>query len=180
MTDPLQEAASVLRAGGVVLHATEGVWGLACDPHQRRAVEKILDIKGRAAAKGVILIGGGDEVFSAQLDQVSRAHADQVRASWPGHHTWILPDSCYPDYITGGRGTIAARVPNHAQARGLCEEFGGALVSTSANRSGEPPASNAVMAQRTLGDEVDFFLPGEVGAEGRDSIIHGLDGEILR
>ena len=86
MTDPLQEAASVLRAGGVVLHATEGVWGLACDPHQRRAVEKILDIKGRAAAKGVILIGAGDEVFSAQLDQVSRAHADQVRLlAWSSH-----------------------------------------------------------------------------------------------
>ncbi len=180
MTDPLQEAAAVLRAGGVVLHATEGVWGLACDPHQRRAVDKILDIKGRAAAKGVILIGAGEEVFSAQLAQVSREHADQVRASWPGHHTWVLPDSCYPDYISGGRGTIAARVPNHEQARRLCAAFGGALVSTSANRSGEPAATNAVTAQRTVGHEVDLFLPGEVGAAGRASVIHGLDGEILR
>ena len=82
--------------------------------------------------------------------------------------------------MTGGRGTIACRVPGHEQARQLCAAFGGALVSTSANRSGQPPVMNYDSAQAAFAGEVDFVLPGEVGEAGRASVIHGLDGSILR
>ena len=55
MTDVVN-AAVCLKAGGVIAHATEGVWGLACDPFNRKAVDRILTIKGREAAKGMLLI----------------------------------------------------------------------------------------------------------------------------
>lgn len=53
----LRQAARLLRAGGVITHATEGVWGLACDPWNRCAVERLLSIKRRDVARGLILIG---------------------------------------------------------------------------------------------------------------------------
>ena len=54
----IEQATAVLRRGGVVAHATEGVWGLACDPRSDISVKKILDIKQREKEKGLILIGG--------------------------------------------------------------------------------------------------------------------------
>ena len=180
MTPPLQQAVEALHGGGVVLHATEGVWGFACDPMQPSAVQKIFAIKGRQQDKGLILIGADAEIFAAQLAAVDAEHAAQVRASWPGHHTWILPDSTYPADVTGGRGTIACRVPGHEQARQLCAAFGGALVSTSANRSGQPPVMDFHSAQAAFAELVDFVLPGEVGEAGRASVIHDLSGAIVR
>ncbi len=182
MTDKesIQYAAEVLRGGGVVLHATEGVWGFACDPFQPTAVEKILAIKGRQAAKGFIVIGAEPAAFADQLAQVSVAHRGRVQASWPGAHTWILPDDRYPSMIRGERPTLACRVPGHVQARALCNAFGATLVSTSANRSGEAPLTRAAQAEREFGAQVDYFLWGEVDRAGSASTIYGLQGEILR
>ena len=56
-----------LRQGGVVAHATEGVWGLACDPFDCQAVARILAIKGRSPDKGLILIGGSADCFAPEL-----------------------------------------------------------------------------------------------------------------
>ncbi len=176
----LENAVTVLRAGGVVLHATEGVWGFACDPFSEAGLEKIMHLKERPQAKGLLLIAADAKVFQPQLEAVTPTHAEAVRASWPGHHTWVLPDTSYPELVRGGRQTVACRVPGHEQARALCAEFGAALVSTSANKSGQPAITNAREAERQFAACVDYFLPGEVGDAGRASVIHGLDGEILR
>jgi L-threonylcarbamoyladenylate synthase len=173
-------AAGVLRNGGVVLHATEGVWGFSCDPMSAAGVHKILALKGRAANKGFILIAADANEFAAALAQLAPQHRQHVLASWPGAHTWILPDDHYPPVIRGFRDTVACRVPGHAQARALCAAFGGVLVSTSANQSGQPAISSYALARATFAEAVDYFLPGEVDNPGVPSTIHGLDGEILR
>lgn len=180
VTADLAQAVAILQAGGVVLHATEGVWGLACDPWQKHAVVKVLALKSRAADKGLIVIGGTGEAFRAQLDQVSLEHRRAVLDSWPGPHTWILPDNSLPKIIRGDRNTLACRVPGHSQARALCELFGGLLVSTSANVAGQPAISKRREAETAFAARVDYVLPGEVDNPGKESIIHGLAGEILR
>ncbi len=180
MTADIESAAASLAGGGVVLHATEGVWGFACDPFCAAAIDKIFTLKNRPASKGLVLIGAAASVFETQLAAVDATHAAEVRASWPGHHTWILPDTSFPDEVRGGRETIACRVPGHAQARALCAAFGGALISTSANLSGCPPITEGETARRDFGALVDYFLAGEVGSAGRASTIHDLDGKILR
>ncbi len=180
MTADVESAAAALAGGGVVLHATEGVWGFACDPFCAGAIDRIFELKNRPASKGLVLIGADASVFDAQLAAVDADHAAAVRASWPGHHTWVLPDTSYPEVVRGGRDTVACRVPGHAQARALCRAFGGALISTSANLSGEPPIIESEIARRDFGALVDVFLPGEVGDAGRASTIHDLDGKILR
>ena len=170
----------MLRAGGVVLHATEGVWGFACDPFNPSAVERILAIKGRAAEKGFIVIGADAHAFEHQLARVDEVRRREIISSWPGAHTWILPDEIYPPVIRGYRATLACRVPGHRQARALCRLFGATLVSTSANVAGEPAISSAQVAFSEFSAVVDFVLRGAVDNAGQVSTIHGEDGEILR
>ena len=177
----LQAAVRVLRGGGVVAHASEGVWGLACDPFDGGAVGKVLAIKGREAAKGLIVIADADVQFSLELAGLDDAVASRIRASWPGAVTWVVANRRFPDWITGGRGTVAVRVPDHAQARALAALFGGPIVSTSANRSGAPPATCAAEVSAALGTEIDYLLPGDIGARrGPSRIFDAASGEALR
>lgn len=181
MDDALHEAAQVLCRGGVVAHACEGVWGLACNPFDEAAVGRVLDIKGRAAAKGLIVIAACADAFAAELGALDDAIAECIRASWPGPVTWVVPSERFPDWITGGRGTVAVRVPDHAQSRTLSSAFGGPIVSTSANRSGAPPCLTAESLREALGDEIDYLLPGTIGDRtGPSTIIEAATGETLR
>ena len=132
-----------------MLHATEGVWGLACDPFDAQAVARLLALKRRPLAKGLIVIGASESCFTPELEALeSSAERKMVVDAWPGAVTWILPNVRFPGWITGGRDAVAVRVPGHPQARALAEAFGGPLVSTSANRSGEPAPTSGLKARR--------------------------------
>lgn len=174
-----------------MLHATEGVWGLACDPWNPESVQRLLAWKGRPMDKGLIVIGAGPDTFRAELDELGAGSREQVLSSWPGAVTWLLPGGRFPAWITGGRPTVAARVPAHPQARALCEAFGGALVSTSANRSGRPPARRSLQAQafrRDLQrrgllirrDPGFYLLPGQTLGYRGPSEIRAVDGASIR
>ena len=180
--DPeLAFAVGVLRNGGIVAHACEGVWGLACDPWNESAVSRILSIKCRADTKGLILIGHDARVFDAEIDQLDLAKQEVVKDSWPGHTTWIVPSTRFPKIVTGNRETVAVRVPDHVQARELCNRVGIPLVSTSANVSNKPPARTKFEVEETLGSMVDFVLPGTIsGATGPSEIRDALSGERIR
>ena len=106
----------------------------------------------------------------------------RVRESWPGPVTWVLPARAGLDpLLTGGRGSVALRVTAHPVAAALCRAFGGALVSTSANLSGRPPARSAVAVRRALGARVDAVVPGRVGGAGGPSTIRdAITGRTLR
>lgn len=177
----LRRAVDVLRGGGVVAHATEGVWGLACDPFDGVAADRVLEIKGRDAGKGLIVAAGRTEMFASELEGLEDDMAARIRASWPGAVTWVVPNRRFPPWITGDRDTVAIRVPGHEQARALADAFGGAIVSTSANRSGVEPARTAQAVVDALGEAVDFILPGEIGCSaGPSRIIDALHGRTLR
>ena len=179
--DLLRRAVEVLRRGGVVAHATEGVWGLACDPFDRAAVDRVLEIKGRDAEKGLIVAAGRAAAFAAELDAIDAHLSARIRATWPGAVSWVVPNRRFPPWITGGRDTVAIRVPGHAQARALADAFGGAVVSTSANRSGAAPARTAAAVLDALGDAVDFILPGRVGSSpGPSRLVDASTGRTLR
>lgn len=179
----IARAVRALEAGGIVLHATEGVWGIACDPFDESAVARLLLLKARPVDKGLIVIGGGPASFEPELAALGAAERVAIEQTWPGAVTWIVPNVQFPDWITGGRPTVAVRVPGHAQARALSRAFGGPLVSTSANRAGQPPAVNALQARRRLkgfATEQDWVLPGEVVVPGRPSTIRTLAGDTIR
>jgi L-threonylcarbamoyladenylate synthase len=167
----LQMAASILRSGGIVAHATEGVWGLACDPFDGGAVARVLDLKGRSVSKGLIVIGAQADDFAPELSLLNEVDEARVRKSWPGAKTWLLPNERFPYWISGGRATVAIRVPAHRQARLLSEAFGGPLVSTSANPSGRPAPRTHLKVRRYFFGRIDFVLHGSTGGNGSPSEI---------
>ena len=177
----VERAVHFLQKGGVVAHATEGVWGLACDPWNETAVNRILSIKRRSSDQGFIVIGTNVSSFKAELDALAPEKRQQVVASWPGHVTWILPSNRFPDWVTGKRTSVAARVPDHKQSRKLVMCYGKPLISTSANVSGSQPALTMEEVCQQFGEMVDFVLPGEIGnVVGPSRIRSAIDDAIVR
>lgn len=178
----IRRAGSVIRAGGVIGYPTEAIWGLGCDPLNVEAVARILVLKERPATMGFILIAAGFEQLEPWLEPVSREVRARITATWPGPVTWVLPArSWVPDWLHGGRGSLAVRVTAHAQSARLCRATGFAIVSTSANRSGRPPARSGIQVRRWFGDELDLILGGATDGLARPSEIRdAVSGRSIR
>lgn len=178
----LRQLARLLRAGAVIGYPTEGVYGLGCDPHNQEAVYRLLALKRRPDSKGVILIAADISQLSPLLGTIPAAIAARLRASWPGPVTWVVPASPrVPEWISGGRDSIAVRVTAHPPAAALCRAFGGALVSTSANRSGRPPARSALRTRLLFGTGLDAVLSGATGGLSRPTAIYDArSGGVIR
>jgi len=169
-----------LKQGGIIAYPTESCYGLGCDPMNRRAVEKILELKVRGAARGLILIAANRNQLRPYATRTSIEDAWK-KGRWPGPVTWVLPaaQSC-PEWLTGGRGTVAVRITAHPAAAALCRQAGMALVSTSANKSGAKPAKTWQQCQRLFGKRVRV-LKGRIGARKRPSTLIDLaSGKVLR
>ncbi len=174
----LDHAVTLLRHGGIVAYPTESVYGLGCDPGNRDAVMRLLHIKHRTPAKGLILIAGDIEQLLPWVEEIP----PQVRATWPGAHTWLVrPRQGVPFWITGRHARIAVRVSALPSVHALCRAAGMALVSTSANRSGQVPARSYREVLRRFGSEVDYVLPGRVGGRRQPTPITDADsGKLVR
>jgi len=179
---PLKRAVETVRDGGVIAYPTEAVYGLGCDPLEEAAVARILEIKQRDAAKGLILIAARIEQLLPFMAKLPADVTRKLEASWPGPVTWVVPAASHaPAWLTGGRDTLAVRVTAHPVASALCDACGMALVSTSANRSGQSPARTGLMVRTQLGDAVDCIVPGAVGGLSKPTEIReALSGKILR
>jgi L-threonylcarbamoyladenylate synthase len=170
-----------LLRGGVIAYATESCFGLGCDPRNARAVRRILTLKGRPQAKGLILIGSDFRQFARFLAPVPAPLASRFPAWWPGPNTLLLPASrrC-PRWLTGRHDKLAVRVTAHAGTARLCHALGMALVSTSANRSGRRALKSATACRRAFGDRVRV-LPGRIGRRRTPSrILDPLSGTVVR
>ncbi|PWG62226.1 L-threonylcarbamoyladenylate synthase [Sediminicurvatus halobius] len=179
----LQRVADRIRAGGVGAYPTEGVWGLGCRPDDAAAIDRLLELKQRPPAKGLILIAadfGQLEPFARLPEAASRRAA--VLDSWPGPVTWILeatPEA--PDVLTGGRDTLAARVSAHPPVVALCRAAGLPLISTSANLSGRPALRRSWQVRRAFGERLDWLWNGPLGGlRGPTEIRDGRTGQVLR
>ncbi|HEX7966060.1 MAG TPA: Sua5/YciO/YrdC/YwlC family protein [Gammaproteobacteria bacterium] len=179
---PLRRAVETVKSGGVVAYPTEAVYGLGCDPLEYRAVARIFELKQRDAAKGLILIASRMEQLTPFMAPLPADVRQKLAASWPGPVTWVVPAAeALPDWLSGGRATLAVRVTAHPIASALCETAGMALVSTSANKSGLPPARTALAVRAQFGARVDAVLPGPVGGLAKPTEIReALTGKVLR
>lgn len=180
----IAEAAAALHRGGVIAYPTEAVWGLGCDPRSQGATLRLLALKLREVDKGLILIAADESQLAPfiDMDALEAAQRDAVRASWPGPHTWIVPASAAaPRWITGAHAGIAVRVSAHPSVVGLCNAFGGALVSTSANQAGQPTANAIGELDSRIVEGVDSVLEGETGGLQRPTDIRDArTGAVLR
>jgi len=178
------EAAAVIRRGGVIAYPTEAVWGLGCDPLNATATRRLLSIKRRSVDKGLILVASHLDQLHGFMDlgSLARERLEKVLSTWPGPHTWALPaGSAAPAWITGARFSIAVRVSAHPAVVALCDACGHALVSTSTNSAGEPPAHRQEALDPALLQKVDGVLQGETGGMERPTLIRdAASGAVLR
>lgn len=177
---PLRIAGRILREGGVVAYPTEGVFGLGCRPDDADAVACILEIKGRDAAQGLLLIAADRAQLEGWADLPPGT--PDLRCPDDAPVTWVVPATdAVPPWIRGRHAGLAVRVTSHPVARALCEAAGLPLVSTSANRAGQPPARNALVLRRRFGSLVDFVVPGHCGRARGPSEIRDLEsGKTIR
>jgi L-threonylcarbamoyladenylate synthase len=173
--------AAHLRRGGLIAYPTESCYGLGCDPDNRRAVQRILRLKQRPQHKGLILIAAHYHQVARYLQALT--HDEQAKLKEDGAQaiTYLMParPSC-PRWLRGAHDTLAVRLTAYPFARNLCRSTGSALVSTSANRSGQRPARTYAQCQRLFGPK-GWVLPGRVGKRKKpSSILAWADGKIVR
>ncbi|MFN3544028.1 MAG: L-threonylcarbamoyladenylate synthase [Thiobacillus sp.] len=170
-----------LRRGGLVAYPTESCYGLGCDPHNVGALRRLIALKGRSAAKGMLLIADTFKHLAPFVGALTAADRARMAKTWPGPVTWVVPASAAcPALLTGGRPTVAVRVTAHPDAARLCRALGMALVSTSANKTGHKPAKTAAECRRIFGRRVRV-LPGRIGTRRRPSTLIDLaTGTIFR
>jgi L-threonylcarbamoyladenylate synthase len=176
-------AADALRTGGVVAYPTEAVYGLGCDPFDRGAFDTVFKFKERPPTQGVLLIASDFEQVAPYIaDDVAPEAIARARATWPGPNTWVFPRSDeVPSWVAGSHSGIALRVTAHPIAAELCRRFGGAIVSTSANRHGDPPAKTSAQVRAAFGAQLAYILDGAVGGLDKPtSIRNAVSGDIIR
>lgn len=177
----LRRTAHALRDGEVVAYPTEAVFGLGCDPLNPAAVLRLLALKQRPRSKGLILIASEFAQLQPFVEPATAAMRVHFESTWPGPVTWVMPaPNDTPDWLRGDHDSLAVRVTAHPLAAALCEAFGGAIVSTSANASGRPPARTALQA-RLRCPGVDRILAGPTGGADRPTTIrNAVTGEVIR
>ena len=165
----------------MIAYPNESVYGLGCLPGNEQAVDRVLRLKGRDRSLGLILIAGEWEQFDGWAARLSTTRAfGELRKS--KGITWVVPAaSNSPEWITGGRDTVAVRRSMHPLAAALSRELDSPLVSTSCNPHGMPPARTEAEARNYFEAEVDWVLPGECGPlEGPSEIRDAATGAVLR
>ena len=186
MTTPsmINNAADVFMQGGVLAYPTEAVFGLGCDPDNDEAVQKLLTIKQRPVHKGLILLAANYSQLLPYIDDdaISQDKRFSVLSRWPGAITQVLPaNKNISPLLCGAFHSIAVRVTDHADVVALCKKTKKAIISTSANLTGQEPAHTWQQVEQQLGDKVDFILKGKTsGLLKPTSIINGLTGDIFR
>lgn len=176
----IKRAARILRAGGVIAYPTEGVFGIGCLPDDFAAVSRVLAIKERDPALGLVLIATDIEQLEGWIELPGKWPDLRSRADRPV--TWVVPATGEaPYWIRGEHPGLAVRITAHPVARALCDAAESALVSTSANVHGRPPARNAFVLRRRFGALVDYVVPGACGPASGPSEIRDLaTGKVLR
>ena len=151
----IHSIAAHLKRGGVIAYPTEYCFGLGCDPRNRRAVQLLLRLKQRPQHKGLILIAGKFRQVARYLQPLTLQQQETLQRDGAQAITYLMPaKSSVPHWLRGVHDTLAVRLTAHKQAAGLCNALNMALVSTSANRSGQQPARTYAQYQRLFGSKV--------------------------
>ena len=153
------EARTVLKRNGVIAVPTETFFGLAVNPFQEEALDRLFALKDRAPGKPVLLLVDGPERLNQVAREVPGLARRLMEKFWPGPLTIIFPSLPHlPRLLTGGTGTIAVRQPRQALTCRLIAALGFPITGTSANRAGGRPGIRAEEVAREFGDHLDLIL----------------------
>ena len=171
----LEEAALLLRAGGLVAFPTETVYGLGANALSPEAVARIFEAKGRPSNNPLIVHIRSIEAAKQLVREWTPIAQRLAEAFWPGPLTLVLPKSdIAPDIVTGGGSTIALRIPAHPVALQLLLKTGLPIAAPSANRSLSISPTCAEHVLKSLGGRIDLILDGGSCPGGIESTVLNL------
>lgn len=183
--EDIRRAVETLRQGGVILYPTDTVWGIGCDATNAEAVKRVYEIKQRDDSKALICLVDSDarmQRYVRQVPDVAWQLIDSLQDG--GKPTTLILDGAVnlaPNLIADD-GSIGIRITQEPFSKELCYRFQKALVSTSANISGEPAAQNYCGIDPRIVEAVDYVCWSrrqEHKPHTPSSIIKlGLDGEV--
>lgn len=177
----INQAAVVLKQGGLVAYPTETYYGLAADPFNERALEKLFNIKKRPQLKPILLLISRRTQLDELVQSISKNHFLLMENFWPGPLTLVFnARNILSDLITGKTGTVGIRHSPHPVANSLLVSFGGPITSTSANISGMEPATSAEDVSSFFGTNVDVILDGGKTPGGKGSTLVGYESDTLK
>jgi L-threonylcarbamoyladenylate synthase len=151
-----EDAAGILKSGGVLLMGTDTLPGFHCRADLPEAVVRIIALKGRPAEKSLLLVAGSMDQVALVAGTLDSRQEAFCRCCWPGPFSLILPagGNLAPE-VPGPDATVAVRVPDLPSLCDLVLVVGFPLVSTSANHSGEPPLESLEAAHHAFGKQID-------------------------
>jgi len=175
----IDQAARVIRAGGVVAHPTETVYGLAADVFSEPAVRRVFAAKGRPPGKPLIVAVATREDLERLVRELVPGAEALMEAFWPGPLTLVLPRRPeVPEVVTGGRDGVAVRMPAHPVALALIRAAGIPVTTTSANVSGRQPPLTAGEVRRQLWGRIEVLLDGGPAGSGIPSTVLDLTARV--
>ena len=160
----LQRAVKEIRSGGIVMFPTDTLYGLAVDPRNWNAIERLFTVKGRDASNAVPMICADLVQVEREVKLMTDLAKDLSRLFWPGPLTMVLDgNGSMAKNAIGLDGSIGVRVPSHPVARAFANAVGHPITATSANYSGEKPPQAVTEASKSILESVDLILDaGEV------------------
>lgn len=176
----LEIAIETVQHGGVIAFPTDTVYGIGAALDHPEALVRIFDIKGRSADRPLpILVSRPDVIGTLTVDPDPDLLALAARF-WPGPLTVVLQAApSLPPEVVAPDGTVGIRIPDHSIALTIAQHAGGAIASTSANRSGDPPATRAEEIRASLGGEIDVILDGGIAPHQEASTVIRREGATI-
>lgn len=174
----INEAIDRLKQGKVGIIPTDTVYGLVALASDEQAVNKMYNLKNREVKPGTIIAENIDQLVELGI---KRRYLKPVEHYWPYAISIVIPTGFALDYLHLGKQSLAVRVTDNEELRNLLRNSG-ALVTTSANQPGKPPAETIEKAQEYFGDNVDFYVDGGKRSSQPSTIIRIVDDavELLR
>jgi L-threonylcarbamoyladenylate synthase len=172
------ELQTAIQNGAVGVLPTDTVYGLVCHAQDQSAVARLYDLKSRERKPGTVIAASIGQL--AELGVKAR-YLRAVEQFWPGAVSVVIP--C-PDlhYVTQGLTSLAVRIPSDPAVQRLLRHTG-ALLTSSANHPGKPPANNLAEAETYFGDNVDFYVDGgDLSGRAPSTVLRVVDDaiEVLR
>ncbi len=176
----IDEAVAILKSGGIVAYPTETFYGLAVDPKNSQALEKLYALKERDRGKPISILIGSEEDLKNWVQDISPRAQSLIQQFWPGPLTLVLPAKTQvSSLLTAGTGTLGVRISPHPLASQLAKSMG-AITTTSANLSGMDPLLDPQELEEMLGKKIDGLIDGGVLNQSKGSTIISICDEIIK
>lgn len=156
--EEIKKAIEVMRNGGVILYPTDTIWGIGCDATNEEAVKKVYEIKKRADSKALICLVDSEAKIDFYVKDVPPVAWDLIELSTkPLTVIYDGARNLAPNLLAED-GSVGIRVTNEEFSKQLCFRFRKAVVSTSANISGEPSPKSFADISDEIKNAVDYIV----------------------